>query len=423
LAGGNQRIWQLAGIVVEGGSGAIMLDADGNEYIDFVAAMCVGALGYGDARHARAIATQAEKVIIGGGTSAPRASLLKRIAELTPTGANLTKTQMYSGGAEAVESAIRLAKSYTEKEEVVGFWGGFHGKTAGVLGLMGSELKHGFGTMAPGLHVVPYADCYRCPFGVTYPSCGVLCAEFARQSIKRQTTNNVAAIIAEPIQGQAGEIPPPKEFLPAIKSIAEEIGALYISDEMITGFGRTGKMFGCEHSGVKPDVMTIGKSLGGGFPVTGVVSTPEITKAQPWSWPGASSSSYGGNPLAAAAADASLEIIVKDDLVGNARRVGGAMMEALQKMIDRYPFVGTVRGAGLMLSLELVSDKKTKKPLPIQARERILLAALRRGLFANPLMSRVRIDPPLVITMEQAMEGVDILDEVFQEIEKTGGWR
>jgi len=423
LAPGTQGVWQLAGIAAERGQGALLEDVDGNQYIDLVAGICVASLGYGHPRQAQAIAAQAQKLAVGSYTTAPRASLLKRIAEVTPRGAGLTKTQLYSSGAEAVESALRLARAHTKKFEVVSFWGGFHGKTQGVLGLMGSDFKHGLGPQAPGLHLVPYADCYRCPFQLEYPKCGLACVDFMRKALKVQTAGSVAAVIAEPIQGTAGNVVPPDDFLPAVKEVAQEAGALFISDEMITGFGRSGTMFGCEHSGVRPDIMTIGKALGGGYPVSGVVSTEDITRAEPWSKPSFSSSSYGGNPLAAAAADATLAAILDEDLPGNARRVGSEMLRALAPLVEKYPFVGEVRGRGLMIGLELVRDKKTKQPLGKTACEAIFLEAMRRGVLTMAYTPRVRINPPLVISVEQALEAAEILDEVFAQVEKQGVWR
>src|SRR5262249_12888611 len=203
-------------------------------------------------------------------------------------------------------------------------------------------------------------DCSRSPSRREPKSCALACVAFRGRALKTETRGSTAAVIAEPIQGTNGNVIPPDDFLPAVRGVAKEVGALYISDEMITGFGRSGTMFGCEHSGVVPDIMTIGKALGGGYPVTGVVSPDEITGAEPWSKRSFSSSSYGGNPLAAAAADATVAAIVDEDLAGNARRVGEAMLRALAPLVEKYPFIGEVRGRGLMIGLELVRDKKTR---------------------------------------------------------------
>ncbi len=411
LAPGTQAFSQLAGIAVDHGQGSIVTDVDGNQYIDFIAGICVSSLGYGHPAQKKAMHEQIDKIIVGSFTSEPRARLVQRIAGLTPKG--LTRTQLYSSGAEAVESALRLARAYTQKHEVVGFWGGFHGKTGGVLGLMGSDFKHGLGPLQPGMGVAPYAYCYRCPFKLSYPSCGVACAEFFRDWLKMETTGRVAAVIAEPIQGTAGNIVPPKEFIPAIREIARELGALYISDEMITGFGRTGTLFGCQQTETVPDVMTIGKGLGSGFPVTGVISTDDIVKAEPWSKPSFSSSSYGGNPLAAAAADATVEALVEERVPEHARALGEQMLVRLRQMQERYPMIGDVRGVGLMIGVELVKDRRSKEPLGKKACEAIFLESLRRGLLSMTYAPRVRINPPLTTPREVALEGLEILDEVL----------
>ncbi len=273
---------------------------------------------------------------------------------MTPEG--LTRIQMFSGGAEAVEAALRLAKAASGKSEVVGFWGGYHGKTAGVLPLLGSDFKHHLGPFTPGRYLSPYADCYRCPLKLRYPDCGIACAEFVRDVIRYQTAGEVGAILVEPFQGTAGNVIPPEGFLRALQTIAHEHGALLIADEMISGFGRTGAMWGAEHDGVVPDIMTIGKGLGGGFPLSCVVSSDAITAAKPWSNPSASSSSYGGNPLASAAGLAALEIILKEDLVTNAARVGKVMLQRLEVLKEKYRCVGEVRGKGLMLGHDVTSS-------------------------------------------------------------------
>jgi 4-aminobutyrate aminotransferase-like enzyme len=419
LAPGTQAVWQDAGIAMERGEGALLVDVDGNRYLDLMAGIGVASLGYAHPRHVQAILEQSKKLIVGSATTAPRASLLARVAGFLPEASGLRRTQLFSGGAEAVESALRLARSHTGTWETVGFWGGFHGKTGGVLGLLGSDFKHGLGPQAPGLHLVPYADCYRCPMKLEHPSCGLACVDFMKQALKVQTAGAVAAVVIEPMQGTAGNVIPPDDFLPAVRQVAKDAGALLVVDEMITGFGRTGKRFGFEHSGAVPDIMTVGKGFGGGFPIAGVVSRDDIVQAKPWSKPSFSSSTYGGNPLAAAAADATLAAIVDEDLVGNAERVGKIMLDALVPLVDKYPFVGAVRGRGLMLGLELVKDKKTKEALGKAACQAIFGEALRRGLITMSYTPRVRINPPLVITADQALEAVAILDEAFAAVEPT----
>ncbi|MGE3538343.1 MAG: aspartate aminotransferase family protein [Candidatus Tectimicrobiota bacterium] len=412
LSPGIQRIAQLSRITMSHGEGAILVDVDGNRYVDFFAGVTVASLGHAHQDLITAMEEQIRKLMVGSFTTENRAKLLELIASLTP--GELTKTQLYSGGAETVEAAIRLAKSYTKKFEVVGFWGGFHGKTGRVMGLIGDESKQGWGPLPGGTHLVPYADCYRCPFKLRHPECGMLCLDFMRQSIKKSTAGSVAAILIEPIQGTAGNIVPPAEFLPGVQEIAREVGAVLIVDEIITGFGRSGTMFASEHSGVVPDIMTMGKGMGGGFPVSALVSTPEITSAAPFSKPSSSSSSYGGNPLAATAALATIRTIVRDHLVQHTASVGAMLLDGLRALQEKYEFIGDVRGKGLLIGLDLVKNRDTKEELSSQVTERIFLEALKRGLLIMGYFPRVRLNPPLVITEEQVQEGLGILDEVFQ---------
>jgi 4-aminobutyrate aminotransferase-like enzyme len=421
IAPGLQRIAQLSQLAMVEGRGCTLVDADGNEYLDFFAGVAVASLGHSHPRFVAGLVNQIERLAVGSFTNEPRLALLKLLAELAP-GA-LKRTQLYSGGAEAVEAAIRLAKSYTKKHEVVGFWGGFHGKTGGVMGLIGDEWKQKWGPLAPGTHLVPYADCYRCPFKLKYPDCGMFCLDFIRQSLKTTTAGMIAAIIIEPMQGTAGNVVPPPEFLPGVAEIARENEALLIADEMITGFGRTGSMFGCDHTDTEPDVMTIGKGFGCGFPVTGLISTDEITASYPFAKPSSSSSSYGGNPLAAAAALTTLETIIDEELVDNAERVGAVLLHELRRLQDKYEFIGDVRGSGLLIGLDLVKDRSTKEPLSSAVSEQIFLGALRRGLLLMGYFSRMRINPPLILTETEARDGVAILDEVFAEVARAGSYR
>ena len=418
LAPGTQALSQLAGIAVDHGQGALLVDVDGNTFVDFVAGICVASLGHGHPALGAALGEQAARISAGSFSSQPRLELLERLAKITPY-PSLKRTQLYSGGSEAVESALRLARAYTKKYEVVAFWGGFHGKTAGVLGLMGSEFKHKLGPLVTGNHLAPYADCYRCPFKLEYPSCGLACVDFLRQVIKLNTTGSLAAIIVEPIQGTAGNVIPPDDWLAAVKSVAREFDALLVLDEMITGFGRTGKMFGAEHFGVEADIMTFGKGVASGFPLTGLITSDEIVrsdKSDPWTRPSFSSSSYGGAPLGAAAGNAVTRALVEERIPENAAKIGDELLAALMPLVDKYPFVGQVRGKGLMIAIELVTDKKTKQPLDRKTCEWIYLRCLQKGLLSMTYAPRVRINPPLVLRRDEALEGAAILDEVLGEL-------
>lgn len=418
MAPGLQSIALYSGLAMARGEGCTLIDEDGNRYLDFMAGIGVGSIGYTHPHYVEAMKAQIERLTFGSFTTENRARFLALLASVTPKG--LKRIQMYSSGAEAVEAAFRLAKSATKKFEFVGFWGGFHGKTGGVLGLLGDDFKKQMGPFMPGLYSAPYANCYRCPLKLRYPDCGIACADFLRQVIQYQTQGEIAAIIVEPIQGTAGNVIPPQGFLSAVQTIAKENDALLIADEMLTGFGRTGSMWGCDHEPIVPDVMTVGKGMGGGFPVSGVISTQELMASKPFGNPSGSSSSYGGNPLAATAGLATLEVIVKDRLVANAKHVGAVMLKRLEAMKEKYPFVGDVRGRGLLLGIELVKDRQTKEPLPKPMTQRLFQACLRRGLLAMCYSYNIRINPPLLVTEAQALEGLAILDEAFAELEKTG---
>jgi 4-aminobutyrate aminotransferase-like enzyme len=420
IAPGLQGYAITSGVAVTEARGTAVTDADGNVLLDFIGGIGVNALGHSHPVFVEALQKQVAKASVGSFTSEARVDLVGRVASHAPV-PGMHRLQLYSSGAEAVESALRLAKSHTGKSELVSFWGGFHGKTMGALSLMGSDFKDGLGPMVPGSHIVPYADCYRCPLKLTHPSCGVACADVARKQVKMQSTNRVAAIIVEPMQGTNGNVIPPDDFLPAVRSIADEMGALLIADEMITGFGRTGKYWGIDHSGVRPDIITLGKAFGGGFPLSGVLTTDAIASAKPWANPSGSSSSYGGNPLGAAAGAASLRIIDDEKLVENARVVGEHMLAELRPFVDDFPFVGEVRGRGLFIGLELVADKKTRVPLAKSITTRIYEECVKRGLLTMAYAPRVRLQPALTIDRATASNGIAILREVF-ELAKQGGW-
>ena len=411
MSPGLQSIALYSGLAMAQGTGCTLIDEDGNRYIDFVAGIGVGSIGHCHPHYVESLKRQIEQLTFGSFTTEVRARFLNLLASVTPPG--LSRIQLFSGGAEAVEAAFRLAKSATRRYEFIGFWGGFHGKTGGILGLLGDDFKKQLGPFMPGLYSSPYADCYRCPWKLSFPDCGLACAEHLRQVIRNETQGEIAAIIVEPIQGTAGNVTPPAGFLQAVQAIAKENGALLIADEMQTGFGRTGLMWGCDHEAVVPDVMTVGKGIGGGFPMSALISTDELTGRKPFANPSGSSSSFGGNPLAAAAGLAALEIILKDDLVNNARRVGAVMLTRLRAMQERYRCIGDVRGRGLLLGLDLVRDRTSKERLPKDVTQALFQECVRRGLIAMCYGPVVRICPPLVISEETALEGLAILDDAL----------
>lgn len=419
LAPGTQALSQLAGIALQSGEGARLHDVDGNTFIDWVAGIGVSSIGHGHPALAQALSAQASQLTVGSFTTAPRVALLERLAAIAPH-PRLHRTQLFSGGAEAVESALRLARCYTGRGDVLGFWGGFHGKTAGVLGLMGSEFKQGLGPLPPGAILAPYADCARCPFGLSPTGCGLRCVDFAEQTLRMQSSSGLAAILVEPVQGTAGNIVPPPGWLPAIADLARRHRALLIVDEMISGLGRTGRMWGQQHDGVVGDIVTFGKGVAAGFPVSGLLSSDEIVAAKPWSQPSFSSSSFGGFPLAAAAANAVTQVIVEERLDERAAQVGASFLRQLSALSSKHPIVGTVRGRGLLLAMDLVAERGSPTPLAKSLCEEIFQRCLRRGLLTMAYSPRLRINPPLCITESEVAEGVAILDTVLGEVSRLG---
>jgi 4-aminobutyrate aminotransferase/(S)-3-amino-2-methylpropionate transaminase len=421
IAPGLQGFAQMAGITVQEARGSTVTDVDGNTLIDIIGGIGVNGLGHSHPRYVKAVQDQVAKASVGSFTSEARVKLLEKVKERPPA-PGLHRMQLYSGGAEAVESALRLAKCHTGKYEFVSFWGGFHGKTMGVLSLMGSDFKDQIGPMVSGSHIVPYANCYRCPLKLEYPSCGLACVELAGKQAKMSATGRVAAVIVEPMQGTAGNIIPPNEFLVAVKELAKSLGSLLIVDEMITGFGRTGKYWGSEHSGVVPDIVTLGKQFGGGFPIAALLSRDEIVNAKPWGNPSGSSSSYGANPLAAAAAAESLAIIDDEKLVENSRIVGEYFLKKLKPFEEKFSFVGQCRGRGLFLAIELVKDKKTREPFSKAACKKVFMECLSRGLLTMSYAASFRIQPAMTIDEGTVDHVVAILDEVFQLAEREN-WK
>jgi 4-aminobutyrate aminotransferase / (S)-3-amino-2-methylpropionate transaminase / 5-aminovalerate transaminase len=350
---------------------------------------------------------------VGSFTTEHRAALVEMLARITP--GDLRRTQFYSSGAEAVEAAVRLAKAATKRTEIVGFWGGFHGKTGGVLPLLSGTFKHGLGPLMPGMYSSPYASCGNCALGKEPTSCAWACVNFLKRKIELETTNDVAAIIVEPVQGTAGNVIPPVGYLRELRAFADSIGALLIADEMITGFGRTGTMFGVDHDGVVPDIMLLGKGFGGGFPMSGLVAREEVAFATPWANPSGSSSSYGGNPLAAAAAREAINIILEDDLVAHSARLGARLLVELQRWEREIPMVRRARGRGLMLGFDLV-DPASGRLLDKARCRRIFDACLDRGVLAMIYNPEVRINPPLVIDEAVALEGFGMIEEVLRDV-------
>jgi 4-aminobutyrate aminotransferase/(S)-3-amino-2-methylpropionate transaminase len=412
IAPGLQTIALLSQLAIDHGHGCRLTDLDGRSYLDLNAGVSVASLGHAHPRYVQAIAEQLKRVTVGSFTSAPREELVRLIAELAP--GELSRSQFFSGGAEAVEAAIRLARSYTKRSDIIGFSGGFHGKTAGVLPISDIDWKHAVGPLPSNQHVAPFPDSTR--FEGSPAECTEAALSALRNIVEEKAKGRPAAIIIEPIQGTAGNIVPPAGFLGAVREVATEYGALFIADEMITGFGRTGLMFGCDEERVIPDIMTIGKGMGGGFPVSGVISTDEIMSAKPFSLPSASSSSYGGNPLAAAAALVTIRTIVDDKLAENAARVGKLLRDGLIAIAQRRGTIANVRGRGLLVGFDLVDGGSAQALLPKLKCIEFFKRCLEAGLIIMGYTPRVRVHPPLILREDEAEQALAIIDGALGQI-------
>lgn len=415
MAPGIQRIALASRLAVSHGQGSYLTDLDGNRYLDFNVGVTVGSLGYAHPGYVQALREQLGRTSFGSFTTQARVAALRMIQRFTPPG--LSRTQLFSSGAEAVEAALRLAKSVTGKKKIFGFSGAYHGKTAAALALSDVDWKDQTGPYPPGFHRAPYADCYRCPLKLQHPSCGLACAESLRDQIRTEAPDQTAAVLLEPIQGTAGNVVPPEGYVAAVAEITREAGALLIADEMITGFGRTGASLGIDHEGVIPDAITVGKSMGGGFPVSGVVTTDAFAKAEPWSLPSAASSSYGGNPLAAAAIQATLSAIDAEGLIENSRRMGERLLNGWRALKEKYRIVGDVRGRGLLVGVDLVADRRTRAPLEREWCEMFFTEGLKRGLIAMTYAARLRIHPALNLSAAQVDEALAVFDECLAAVE------
>lgn len=414
LAPGLQQVVQWARLCIEEGRGCYIRDTDGNVYIDFMGGSGVNSIGHSNPEYIMALSEQMNQWMIGGFTSNARLSMLATLNGIYPKG--LDSIQLYSGGSEAVEAAFRLAKSYTKKSEFLGFWNGFHGKTLGSIAIT-DGANRGLGPNAPGFQTAPYAYCYRCPLRLQYPDCDFACVDHVRDVIKHGTSGSLAGIVVEPIQGRAGNVVPPRGYLEELLAVTREHDALLIVDESITGFGRTGSMFACEYENVVPDILIVGKGMGNGYPVTGVISSKDIFSASPFSEPSSSSSSYGGFPLACRAVDVTIQTIIKDNLVQNSLLMGDYFLEHLLSLETQSKIVGKVYGRGLMIGIELTIDKPSKTPIPKELMEKIFLTLLEKGLLVMVGGNSIRLYPPLNVEKQELDIAIEILNETLCKTE------
>jgi len=409
---GLQAVVHWAKLAFSKGEGAFLEDVDQNRYIDFMCGSGVNSIGHNHPLFVAALAEQLSSLVVSSFTSQARVDMLKTIKQILPPG--LERIQLYSSGAEAVEAALRLVKSYTGKFEFLGFWNAFHGKTLGSFALTDAS-RRGLGPAPSGFHRAPYAYCYRCPLNLKFPTCGFACIELVREVIRHQAKDTLAGIVVEPVQGRAGNIVPPPGYMKALQSVAQEFDALLVADESITGFGRTGTMFASAYDEVVPDVMIVGKGMGNGFPVTGIISSSTIMAASPYSDLSASSSSYGGFPLACKAVDTTIQIMLAENLVARALLQGQEFLQHIQQLASDIAIVGEIRGRGMMVGIELVESKESKRPLSGDAMQQLYLALLQAGLLVMVGGNNLRLYPPLSVGPEVLGQAAIVISNTLRK--------
>lgn len=404
--------------VMSRGEGALVEDVDGNSFLDFNAGIAVVAAGHSHPRVVAAIQEQAAKFLHMSGTDfyyENMVDLAEKLAALMP-GQGPNRVYFGNSGTEAVEAAIKMARYHSGRDKFIAFVGGFHGRTMGSLSLTGSKVvqRKGFGPMLP-VHHIPYAYCYRCAYGKQPETCNVECVKVIEDQLFKTIlpAEEVAAIVVEPVQGEGGYVVPPRKFHEELRRLADKYGILLVHDEVQCGMGRTGKMFASEHFGVDPDVITLAKGIASGMPL-GVT----VARADVMNWrPGAHASTFGGNPVAVAAALTTIELL-EESLVENAATVGAHILDRMIDWPRRFQYVGDVRGLGLMIGFELVTDKETKERAP-HIRNRLEEMAFERGLLILGCgTNSIRLCPPLVVTKDQADFAVDTLEQCLRALEQ-----
>jgi 4-aminobutyrate aminotransferase len=398
-------------------AGANVRDVDGNVYVDLTAAFAVAGAGHANARVVAAIREQAGRLLHGMGDVHPpdvKVALLRALAEIAPGG--LRRSILASSGAEAVEAALKTVRMATGKSRVLAFHGSYHGLTLGALAVSGREdFRERFSSqMGPGAVFAPFPYAYRSAFGEDPDGTKALAYVEYLLDTPGTATEDVGAILVEPVQGRGGDIVPPAGWLPGLRRICDERGLLLVLDEVYTGFGRTGRWFACEHWGVVPDLLVVGKGLTGGFPFAACIGTDEVMSAWPASGGEAiHTSTFLGNPVGCAAALASIEELRERGLIERSAHLGGRLQERLREEIGEHPRVGEIRGLGMLIGVELVRDRATREPGPELA-GRVVVEALRRGvlLLGGGVHGNVlSLSPPFVITEEQMEAAIRVIRE------------
>ena len=401
-------------LVVDHAKGNYVYDAEGKEFLDFFGGILTVSVGHCNEKVTRAIHSQTDKLQHMSTLYAnePQVQLAEKLAQITP--GRLEKSFFTNSGTEANETAALLAQIYTKCQDVISLRHSYSGRSYLALSLSAQSSWRLTPNVVPGIHHIPNAYCYRCPFGLTYPSCDLKCAKDIEEAIQTTTSQGrIAAFLAEPIQGVGGFVVPPKEYFKEIVGIVRNYGGLFICDEVQTAWGRTGgKMFGIEHWGVDPDIMTFAKGMANGVPIGATIATPEVAD----SMQGNTISTFGGNPVTCTAARATLEVIEEENLVENARVMGNRLREGLNELKDKYPIIGDVRGMGLMQGMELVGEKKkpdtegTKRLMELTRTHGLLVG--KGGTFGNVL----RVAPPLNVNKDEIDRALRVLDQSFGQL-------
>jgi 4-aminobutyrate aminotransferase len=406
-------------LVIERGEGAIVEDVDGNRYLDFMAGIAVNITGYSHPHVVAAVKAQSDKFLHICSTDFYYPSfsrLVERLGKMIALSGDKS-VFLTNSGAEAVETAIKLARYHTRRPYIIAFLGAFHGRTIGALSLTASKSKQRsfFGPLMPGVFHIPYGYCYRCFYNLKYDSCGIYCADAIKDVLCKLllSPEEIAAVFVEPILGEGGYIVPPLEFLQKLRIFTRKNDILLVVDEIQSGMGRTGKFLAIENFSVEPDIVLLAKGLASGLPLGAVISKKELM-----SWKsGTHGSTFGGNPVACEASLATLDL-VEGGLMANASKVGSYLMKQLKMIKAKYPLVGDVRGLGLMIGVELVKNRKTREPDGKAAHE-VAQMAFKKGLLLLPCGENViRFSPPLIINPAQVDIAVEIFSEALSQYEK-----
>ncbi|HUV07209.1 MAG TPA: aspartate aminotransferase family protein [Spirochaetia bacterium] len=404
------------------GRGAVLKDSKGKEYLDLFNSHGTAAMiGYNHPAVVEAIKGQADKLytLSADFASSPSMRLAERLTGILPQ--PLKRVFFASAGTEVVEAGLFLSKKHTKKYEIIALYGAFHGRTHGSRSLLGyAPFRKGMGPLLPGIVWLPNYYCYRCQLGLSYPKCELQCARMLENVLLYTSSGDAAVMVAEPVQGSSGNIPPPEGYFKEIKKILDRHNILLFIDEIYTALGTTGKLFCFEHYGVTPDLITMSKTLGGGIPISALVTSEKIAQSFAPPEPVNYFTTYGCNPLTAAAALASLNVILEEKLWERAARLGEYWLKGLKKLQDKHEIIGDVRGKGLLLALELVRDRKTKEPAKEEALK-LRREAARRGLILLSglgwLGNIVKMHPSAIMTEEQIDQALDIIDKSLQAVQ------